>query len=146
MPTLFVFLILVVMALISHYTSVSSTISFGIGVGLGLALMVLVVRKIGKRAYRSPLCREIVFNITAYRPKQQPIKEQAIKEQVIQMTTDDYKELKEVLRDKMKFTPVETKEALDFVENNIPNATLEVKIKEALRYLGNGHKELVGDK
>ena len=137
MPTLLVFLALVIMALISRFTSINSVITYSVGIVLGSILMLLVIRKIGRRAYKSALYQELIFNITAFRLRQKPIKEEVLRIQ----TDADLKEIKEVLREQMKFTPAQTKDALDHVERNIPEATLEVKITEAIRFLGNGHKE-----
>ena len=103
----------------------------------------LIVRKLGKKARKSLLAWEVFSKLSAYKVPSYTIKRYASKEQN-DIIDGEYRDIVAVLKDQMKFPPAKAREAASYALSQSPDEPLEGKIREALVYLGNGHRQLAG--
>ena len=139
MATLFLITALIAISLVSWLADIDPLVTMGMGFFMGLTATLFVVRSLGRRARKSALALSIMTKLTAYRVKRYSVQGKT------SYTTegDDDKAVMGVLRDQMKLSTAEIRDAMEYIANEIPDESLDVKVYEALKYFGNGNKQLV---
>lgn len=141
MALLIVGIALIITGFVVRFAPINPLIGFAVGLGLGMIFTMLIIRKLGGKVWISPVAMEIFIKLTACKPLSYTIRK-SISKGHNEVTDKDYGNIVAILKD-YQFSPADAKEAATYTINRIPNASLEGKIKEAFRYLGNGHKHLI---
>lgn len=139
MLLLIIAIILISAGLVFWFVNANPFIGYLAGAVLGMSLTVLVFRKLGRSAQNSLATLDLFTKLTAYNPSY-TINIEHIKPVI---KNEDYKEMMIVLKEQMGFKSALAKEAINFAISRIPNETIDEKLREALKYLGDGHKDTI---
>lgn len=142
MPILIIIVLLITAGLVARFAPINPLVSFASGLGLGMLLVLFVFQKLGKSARKSLLAWEVFSKLSSYKVPTYKIKYGNSKE-LNNRLDREYNDIVSALKGQMGFPPAKAKEAASYALSIVPDEPLAEKIREALRYLGDGHKELV---
>ncbi len=116
-------------------------IGFATGLGLGIVFIWLLLRKLGESAQTSVIAEELISRLLSYEASPYVIISHRTPEKG---NGTDRKDIITALKG-MGFTSTQAQEAADHALDTVSDdSPFEEKMREALKYLGNGHKNLVG--
>ena len=134
---------LILAGLITWHFNFNPFIGYLVGFILGITLIICLLKKLAQWAIKSLIAWTILTSILSYKITSHLAKAHGYKvKEEIQSPNVDYSELKLALRG-LDYSPVEIKNAIIFINDNPVKGSLEDKITVALKYLGNGHNELI---
>lgn len=133
---LYVLVALGLVGVLSWYGEVPVFAGYATGTTLGAVLLLLMIRKLAKWAQRSVVGGEVFGFMSNYEIRSYISKGTIVpKEQQINLTLD-YRNIIVVLKS-LGFQANEAKDAAQYVLSELPDASQDDKIREAIKFLGN---------
>jgi hypothetical protein len=137
---LFIGIALIALGIMSWFARVNAFIGFATGLGLGTIFIWLLFRRLGKWAQTSLIGGAFFSFVSAYKISTYPLTREPSERDAKTVYNTDYKSIVLVLKEQ-GFPATKAKEAANYAITQVPNELpLEEKIREALRFLGDGHK------
>lgn len=111
-------------------------ISYAIGISVGLLLTVFLLRKVGVLAQTSTIFGEIFGFITGYQVKAYIARQSIISKAEKDGEHADHHNIILILNQQLGFSKREARKLADYAIENMPDASIEDKVKGALQYHG----------
>lgn len=137
---LFIGIALVTLGIMSWFARVNAFVGFATGLGLGTILTWLLFRRLGKWAQTSLIGGALFSFISAYKISVYPLTRETAEGDAKTVYNTDYKSIVLVLKQE-GFPAIKAKEAANYALSQVSDdSPLEEKMREAFRFLGDGHK------
>lgn len=135
-------LVVIVTGSIMWFVSTNSFIGYTIGITLGIFLLSTIVRKLGRKSQTSTAASSMLYKITRYKATVYHIHyKDKITTATVYGDAHEYADLLDILKKQMRFPAPVAKEATRYAMKTARDEIFEEKVRVALQYLGNGHKD-----
>ena len=131
---------LLIAGAISWFFTFNPFIGFIFGTVFGMAFVICIIKKLAGWAFTSALAWGILAGLLGYKISNHFFS-QHTPNKAEHKSNSDYKDIIGYLKSQ-GFSPQTAREATEHAFAEVPDYPLEEKIRIALKYLGNGHKEL----
>jgi len=124
-----------IVGLLAWQGQITGIVAFTSTIILSIALSFLVIRKLAEWSYSSLIIGEIFSLVSSYRIHSYIGNHGLVSKEDIANQNADYNNLIVLLRQNLKFNAKEAKEAATYACKQLPSASLENKLKEALVFI-----------
>lgn len=137
---LFTFTALAIVGVLSWFGKINAFVGYATGMVFGIAFFWVFFRKLAGWAQRSMLFGEVFQFTSGYKIRSYLTKETLVPKEVAMTLNVDFKNITLLLREQMGYPATEAKEAAAYaIEETSADATIEEKVKAALKYMDGEH-------